>query len=67
MNSRETSAPDVAQIGNLLFRRLAVGSGLAFWTLCGLPIRDTADCQSALLWMLPDVHLHASWLFMPNL
>jgi hypothetical protein len=31
----------VAQFGNLLFRRLAVGSGR------GLPIRDT-DCQSAL-------------------
>ena len=32
----------VAQIGNLLFRRLAVGK------VCGLPIRDTADSQSAL-------------------
>ena len=32
----------VAQVGNLLFRRLAVGRGR------GLPIRDTADGQSAL-------------------
>jgi hypothetical protein len=59
MNSRETSAPDVAQIGNPLFRRLAVGSGLAFRTLCGLPIRDTADCQSALLCRLHGFTFHA--------
>ncbi len=38
----------VAQTGSLLFRRLAVGKALATGRICGLPIRDTADCQSAL-------------------
>ena len=38
----------VAQVGNLLFRRLAVGKRPANTNACGLPIRDTADCQSAL-------------------
>src|SRR5206468_1448857 len=38
----------VTQVGNLLFRRLAVGSALGTSSGCGLPIRDTADCQSAL-------------------
>src|SRR6185436_458365 len=38
----------VAQVGNLLYRRLAVGSPDDLWSSCGLPIRDTADCQSAL-------------------
>ena len=38
----------VAQVGNLLFRRLAVGWSSASATVCGLPIRDTADYQSAL-------------------
>jgi hypothetical protein len=48
---------DVAQICNLLYRRIVFGwkpcaagsSGLA--TACGLPIRDTAECNSALLWL----------------
>jgi len=49
----------VAQIGNLLFRRLAASGRLRLieleisrggfkTTRGGLPIRDTADCQSAL-------------------
>jgi hypothetical protein len=38
----------VAQVGNLLIRRLAVGRALVTGRICGLPIRDTADCQSAL-------------------
>src|SRR6185503_19722810 len=44
----------VTQTGSLLFRRLAVGRhsiGVAMCSGssgCGLPIRDTADCQSAL-------------------
>jgi len=44
----------VAQIFNLLYRRIAFGKpstilmGLAFSTSCGLQIRDTADCKSAL-------------------
>jgi hypothetical protein len=41
----------VAQIVNLPCRRLAIGGatvGLNCWTVGGLPIRDTADCQSAL-------------------
>ena len=38
----------VAQVANLLFRRLAVGQRQAIGTACGLPIRDAADCQSAL-------------------
>jgi outer membrane protein, multidrug efflux system len=40
----------VAQVGNLLFRRLAVGGATVVSTARGLPIRDTADCQSALRW-----------------
>jgi hypothetical protein len=42
---------DVAQIVNLLYRRLSTGgvaAGLKCRTAGGLPIRDTADCQSAL-------------------
>jgi hypothetical protein len=35
--------PLVAQIGNLLFRQLAVGGAFADSAACGLPIRDTAD------------------------
>ena len=38
----------VAQVGNLPFRRLVVGRVLAPGRICGLPIRDTADWQSAL-------------------
>src|ERR1043165_4209879 len=38
----------VAQVGNLLFRRLAVGGPYPRGQPCGLPIRETADCQSAL-------------------
>jgi alpha-L-rhamnosidase len=38
----------VAQVGNLLFRRLAVGRPWEGADACGLPIRDTADNQSAL-------------------
>ncbi len=40
--------PPVAQIGQLLYRRLGVGFAVAPSRRCGLPIRDTADCQSAL-------------------
>jgi hypothetical protein len=39
----------VAQIDDLPYRRLAVGSPPAGHNVCGLAIRDTADCQSALL------------------
>ena len=45
------SASVVAQIVNLPYRRLAIGgacAGLKMRTVSGLPIRDTADCQSAL-------------------
>jgi hypothetical protein len=38
----------VAQVGNLLFRRLIVGWVPVCHTVCGLPIRDTAECHSAL-------------------
>jgi len=41
----------VAQVGNLLYRRLVIGAPatvLRHHTVSGLPIRDTADCQSAL-------------------
>ncbi|MBI5775567.1 MAG: hypothetical protein HZA89_17755 [Verrucomicrobia bacterium] len=38
----------VAQVGNLPFRRLAVGTAADRSRACGLPIRDTAGCQSAL-------------------
>jgi len=38
----------VTQVGNLLCRRLVVGWGLEPLITCGLPIRDTADYQSAL-------------------
>jgi len=41
----------VAQVGNLPYPRLAVGRAFAFDGTSGLPIRDTADCQSALLWL----------------
>src|SRR5664280_2698161 len=38
----------VAQVGNLPCRRLAVGQAFGTGGACGFPIRDTADCQSAL-------------------
>jgi hypothetical protein len=38
----------VAQIGNLLYRRLGTGAAMAVRAARGLPIHDTADCQSAL-------------------
>jgi hypothetical protein len=38
----------VAQIGNLLYRRLSTGMRVCLATACGLPIRDTAGCQPAL-------------------
>src|SRR4051794_31094124 len=38
----------VTQTGSLPYRRLAVGGLSNFDSVCGLPIRDTADCQSAL-------------------
>jgi len=43
----------VAQVGNLLFRRLAVGSAQKHPHRCGLPIRGTADYQSALRFKSP--------------
>ena len=48
---RSPRATFVAQVGNLLYRRLTVGGTSKPRTRCGLPIRDTADCQSALLWL----------------
>jgi hypothetical protein len=42
------SGNSVAQVGNLPYRRLAVGTTTKISIVCGLPIRDTADCQSAL-------------------
>ena len=65
---KTTSPPrsgNVAQVFNLLYRRLPVGrrwakpAGLEFRGACGLEIRDTADCKSALRlrssprWLLP--------------
>ena len=41
-------ASHVAQAGNLLRRRLAVGEATKRPGAGGLPIRDTADYQSAL-------------------
>ena len=38
----------VAQVGNLPCRRLAAGKAVECGGGCGLSIRDTADCQSAL-------------------
>jgi hypothetical protein len=38
----------VAQVSNLLYRRLPVGYTLNSHNLCGLEIRDTADWKSAL-------------------
>lgn len=49
------TARHVARVGNLLYRRLAVGNAAKAASACGLPIRDTADCQSA----LPDLLLVA--------
>jgi len=49
--SRRSIPTAVAQVGNLLYRRLAIGEaaeGSGVPTVCGLTIRDTADCQSAL-------------------
>ncbi len=43
----------VAQVGNLLFRRLAVGATGSHFNRCGLPIRDTPDYKSALRFMPP--------------
>ncbi|HEY2953258.1 MAG TPA: hypothetical protein VGK40_11770 [Verrucomicrobiae bacterium] len=37
----------VAQVGNLLYRRLAVGSASDTSSACGLPIRDTAQRGTA--------------------
>jgi hypothetical protein len=45
------SASVVAQTVNLLCRRLAIGGAVRLGTggrAGGLPVRDTADCQSAL-------------------
>jgi len=44
----------VAQVGNLLCRRLAVGRPRTSLCGCGLAIRDTADSQSALRWFHQD-------------
>ena len=47
----------VAQICNLLYRRIAFGKARRAWgvlelaTASGLQIRDTAECNSALLWL----------------
>lgn len=41
----------VAPVVNRLYRRLVIGRSATRWpsrTAGGLPIRDTADCQSAL-------------------
>ena len=38
----------VAQISNLLYRRVVVGRALDKPTRSGLQIRDTAECNSAL-------------------
>jgi hypothetical protein len=40
---------NVAQIVNLLCRRLAVGERWGFFDICRLSIGDTAGCQPALL------------------
>ena len=45
------SARVVAPVGNRPYRRLVIGRAAARWagwTAGRLPIRDTADCQSAL-------------------
>ena len=45
------SAGVVAPVGNRPYRRLVIGRAAARWarwTAGRLPIRDTADCQSAL-------------------
>ena len=41
-------SPNVAQVSNLLYRRLRVGRPFASGGVCGLEIRDTADWKSAL-------------------
>ena len=47
----------VAQICNLLYRRIAFGKARRAWGVLelamasGLQIRDTAECNSALLWL----------------
>jgi hypothetical protein len=46
--ARSMNRVPVAQVGNLPCRRLAVGKAFEISGVCGLPIRDTADCQSAL-------------------
>jgi len=38
----------VAQVSNLLYRRLPVGKAATYHHACGLEIRDTADWKSAL-------------------
>ena len=50
LNSAAGPSPNlvVAQVGNLLYRRLAVGGAWVARRVCGLAIRDTADRQSAL-------------------
>src|SRR5450759_2665858 len=42
------AAPLVAQVSNLLYRRLPVGCSCPYPSACGLEIRDTADWKSAL-------------------
>ncbi len=44
----------VAQVSNLLYRRLQVGRLYRLGCICGLEIRDTADWKSALLWYWQD-------------
>ncbi len=47
----------VAQVSNLLYRRLPVGSSSERLGVGGLEIRDTADWKSA----LPQVRVSGSW------
>src|SRR5580692_6707851 len=64
---------EVAQIVNLLYRRLAIGGGRQVWrcvvgkTVGGVPVCDTADCQSALR-ILTQLHAHSrfTWLADPS-
>src|SRR6516225_7548472 len=50
----------VAQIFNLLYRRIVFGRAwpllmrVGAWTPGGLQVRDTAECNSALRWQCPD-------------
>jgi hypothetical protein len=58
----------VAQVSNLLYRRLPVGTPGARLYVCGLEIRDTADWKSALRWRLRDapVTFHAAIWTLPD-